>query len=317
MKPSRLRTLLIGLGAGVAYGFLAMLVVLANEDGVSVGYIYVLPLVLGAVPVLFSTREQLQAYKDYILLPWGIVLTVFFLSYISGFEGLICLVIIIGPFLLLGSLGALLFRFIKLRDAGNGTRLYASLLLPFLALLVEKAIHPVDQFHTVTTSVYVDASRAQVWSNVQNVRHIRPGEITTHFVHLMGVPKPLDGALDYPGAGGVRRITWEKGIRFQERITAWHDSTGFAYDIDVDPASIPPTTLDEHVMIGGEYFDVVRGSYSLAPAGPGRCRVTLTCTYRVTTNLPTYSRWWADFVLDDFNTMILEVIKRRSEQVVS
>lgn len=315
MKPSRLRTLLTGLGAGVAYAMLAMLVVSANKRGVSVGYIYVLPLVLGAVPVLLSTREQLQAYKDYLLLPWGIVLTFFFLCFINGFEGLICLVIIVGPFLLMGSLGALIFRLLKLRDEGTGTRLYASLLLPFLVLLIENAIHPVDRFYTVRTTLDVAAPPARVWPIIQNVPAIRLAEIAPHFVHLIGVPRPVSGVLDRPGVGGVRRITWEKGIRFQERITAWHAGTGFAYDIAVDPASIPPTTLDEHVMIGGQYFDVMRGSYALAPAGPGHCRVTLSCTYRVSTNLPTYSRWWADFMLDDFNAMILEVIKRRSEQL--
>ncbi|MBD2768666.1 hypothetical protein IC235_12295 [Hymenobacter sp. BT664] len=317
MKPSRIRTLLIGLIVGVAYAFLAMLVVSANKKGVSLSYIYVLPLVLGTVPVLFSTREQLQAYKDYLLLPWGIVLTFFFLCFINGFEGMICLVIIVAPFVLLGSLGAFIAKLIRLRNEARGTRLYISLLLPFLALFMERFTRPVDQFHTVVTSVRINAARAQVWPNIKNVRAIKAGEIAPHFVHIMGIPKPLDGALDREGIGGIRRITWEKGIRFEEKITAWHDSTGFAYDIHVDPASIPPATLDEHVMIGGEYFDVVRGSYALAPAGPGHCLVTLTCTYRITTNLPTYSRWWADFVLDDFNTMILEVVKRRSERLVA
>ena len=292
-----------------------MLVVSANKKSVSLSYIYVLPLVMGAVPALFSTREQLQAYKDYLLLPWGIVLTFFFLCFISGFEGMICLVIIAGPFVLLGSLGAFIAKLVKLRSEANEAKLYVSLLLlPFFTLFVEGFSRPVDQFHTVVTSVRIKAARAQVWPNIKNVRDIKAGEIAPHFIHLIGVPKPLDGALDYEGIGGIRRITWEKGIRFQEKITAWHDSTGFAYDINVDPASIPPSTLDEHVMIGGKYFDVVRGSYALAPAGPGHCLVTLICTYRITTNLPTYSRWWADFVLNDFNAMILEVVKRRSEQ---
>jgi hypothetical protein len=317
MKPSRLRTLLMGLAAGVAYAFLAMLVVSTNKKGVSLTYIYVLPVVLGAVPVLFSTREQLQSYKDYLLLPWGIVLTFFFLCFITGFEGMICLVMIVGPFVVLGSLGAFLFRLIRLREQGPGTRLYASLLLPVLALLAESGLRPVDQFHTVRTTVRIAANPTRVWPNIKNVPNIQPSEISRHFVHVIGVPKPLNGVLDHDGIGGIRRITWEKGIRFQEKITAWHEGTGFTYNIDVDPASIPPTTLDEHVMIGGEYFDVVRGSYALAPAGPGYSLVTLSCTYRVTTNLPTYSKWWANFVLDDFNTMILEVIKRRSEQGAS
>jgi hypothetical protein len=66
-------------------------------------------------------------------------------------------------------------------------------------------------------------------------------------------------------------------------------------------------------MIGGRYFDVVSGRYALAAAGPAHTRVTLSCTYRISTNLNAYSRLWADFILDDFNQMILEVIKKRSE----
>ena len=42
---------------------------------VSVSYVFVLPVILGLIPVLFSTTEQLRSYKDYLLLPWGITLT--------------------------------------------------------------------------------------------------------------------------------------------------------------------------------------------------------------------------------------------------
>jgi hypothetical protein len=66
-------------------------------------------------------------------------------------------------------------------------------------------------------------------------------------------------------------------------------------------------------MIGGKYFDVLEGSYKIDKLGQTKNWVTLSCTYRVTTNLNFYSKLWADFILDDFNEMILEVIKKRSE----
>jgi len=37
---------------------------------------------------------------------------------------------------------------------------------------------------------------------------------------------------------------------------------------------IPRETLDEHVTVGGEYFDVLRGDYRLEPLGNGVTRVT-------------------------------------------
>jgi hypothetical protein len=313
MKPSRLKTLLIGLVAGVAYAFLAMFIVTISHHNVSIGYIFILPIILGAIPVLFSTKEQLQSYTTYLLLPWGIVMTFFFLSYIRGFEGMICLVMIVAPFLLLGTLGAFIFRLIKLKQEGKGRKLYVSLLLPFMVLIVESNFQVEDQYHTVTTSIEVNAEKLKVWENIKNVKNIKTTEINTHFIHLIGIPKPLNGELDKNGIGGVRSITWEKGIRFKEIIKTWSEGNGFGYDIKVDPQSIPPTTLDEHVMIGGKYFDVIEGSYKIDSVSRTKNIVTLTCKYRITTNLNFYSKLCADYVLNDFNEMILEVIKKRSE----
>lgn len=313
MKPSRIKTLLIGLTAGVAYAFLAMLIVTATEHNVSIAYIFVLPITLGTIPVLFSTKEQLNSYKTYLLLPWGIVMTFFFLTFISGFEGMICLIIIVGPFLLLGSLGAFILRLAKLKNEGRGTKLYGSLLIPFIALAIESNFMTTNQFYTVNTTIEIEADNSRIWENVKNVTDISPSEISIHFVHLIGVPKPLNGQLDKNGIGGIRHITWEKGIKFEEKIKTWEENKGFSYDINVDPKSIPPTTLDEHVMIGGKYFDVIEGSYKIDKINETKSSVTLTCRYRVTTSLNLYSKLWADFILDDFNKMILEVIKKRSE----
>jgi hypothetical protein len=314
MEKSRLRTLLIGLTAGVVYALLVTMLVTYNHANVSIAYIFVLPLILGAIPVLFSTKEQLKSYTTYLLLPWGITLTFFFFCLIFGFDGMICLIVIIAPFLVLGTIGAFIYRLIKLKNQGNGKKLYLSLSIPILFLFVELNIQPSDQVYTVTTNIEIDADRTKVWENVKNVKDIKSDEIETHFVHLIGVPKPLNGELDREEIGGVRNITWEKGIKFEEKIKSWDEGIGFAYDINVDPASIPPSTLDEHVMIGGKYFDVLEGSYHIDELGQSRSLVTLTCTYRVTTNLNFYSKWWADFILDDFNQMILEVIKKRSER---
>ncbi len=313
MKKSRLRTLIIGLTAGVLYAFLVMLLVTNNHHNVSITYIFALPLILGAIPVLFSTKEQLESYKTYLIIPWGITLIFFLLAWGLDFEGMICLVIIVVPFLFLGTLGAFIFRLIKLKNQGNGTKLYASLFLPLLILGIETNFQATDQIHTVSTAIEIEADKSKIWDNVKNVKDIQPDEIETHFVHLIGIPKPLNGEIDKEGIGGTRHITWDKGIKFEEKITSWDDSNGFTYDINVDPNSIPPTTLDEHVMIGGKYFDVLNGSYKIEKLSEEKSKVILTCSYRVTTNLNLYSKLWADFILDDFNKMILEVVKKRSE----
>lgn len=313
MRPSRIRTLLLGLAASVAYCFVIMLIADRVHKNVSIAYIFMLPLVLGTIPALLSSKEQLSAYRSLLLLPLISVITFFFIAFLCGFEGMICITVIIGPFLLLGFVGAFIIRLLRLKSSGRGTKLYASLLLPLLMLAIESGITPVDELHTVSTKIEINAASKSVWENIKNVKDIQPSEINTHFIHVIGVPKPLDGRLDKEGIGGTRSIIWGKGIKFVEKIKTWEEGVGFTYDIHVDPKSIPPTTLDEHVMIGGKYFDVVAGSYSIKKITDTKQQVTLTCTYRISTNLNFYSKLWTNFILNDFNEMILEVIRKRSE----
>ena len=312
---SRIKTLLLGLTTGVLYAFIIMLIVTHYHQNVSIAYIFILPLILGAIPVLFSTKEQLKSYKTYLILPWGITMTFFFLAWAFGFEGMICLTIIVAPFLALGTIGAFIYTLIKLKNSGKGTKLYFSLLIPLAFLFLENNIKPENQVHTVKTSIEISADKSVVWENIKNVKNIKTNEIKPHFIHLIGIPKPLNGELDKEQIGGVRSITWEKGILFEEKIKSWNEGYGFTYDINVDPNSIPPSTLDEHVMIGGRYFDVIEGGYKIKNTGFNTNLVTLSCTYRITTNLNFYSKWWADLILEDFNEMILEVIKKRSESI--
>ena len=69
MFKSRLTTLFIGLLGGVIYAFIVMLLITAAHRNVSITYIFSLPIILGAIPVLFSTKEQLKSYKLYLLMP--------------------------------------------------------------------------------------------------------------------------------------------------------------------------------------------------------------------------------------------------------
>lgn len=311
----RWKTLLLGIAAGVAYAFISMVLVQASHRTVSLGYVFALPLLMGAIPVLFSTKDQLNNYLYYLLLPWVTVMTFFYLSFISAFEGMICLVVIVGPFLLLGSLGAFIFRLVRLRQKGDTSKkLYVSLLLPFALIAFEAQLLPQTYYGTVETAVIIKADKTSVWEQIKEVKEIQPHEIAPHLVHLMGVPKPISAQLNQESVGGVRSIRWEKGIHFKEVITNWDRGKGFAYDIIINPDNIPPNTLDEHVMIGGQYFDVIRGSYRIESLSPTTQKVILTSTYRISTTLNFYGKFWADYIFNDFHEVILKVIRNRSEQ---
>jgi hypothetical protein len=86
---------------------------------------------------------------------------------------------------------------------------------------------------------------------------------------------------------------------------------GFSIRAQAD--QIPPTTFDEHVTVGGEYFDVLHGEYMLEPLSNGRTRLHLTSQSRVSTDFNWYAHLWTDAVMSDLQRRILFVVKNRSE----
>ena len=84
------------------------------------------------------------------------------------------------------------------------------------------------------------------------------------------------------------------------------------FSIRANTDSIPPTTLDEHVKIGGAFFDVLDGEYSLEPR-PDGVLLHLRSHERLSTHLNPYAEQWTDAVMRSIQSEILAVIKRRCE----
>jgi hypothetical protein len=77
--------------------------------------------------------------------------------------------------------------------------------------------------------------------------------------------------------------------------------------------SFPAGALDDHVRIGGHYFDLGETTYSLAARGAGT-RLSVRMRYRVSTRFNWYAAPVADFLVGDFAERILEFYARRAAQ---
>jgi hypothetical protein len=69
-----------------------------------------------------------------------------------------------------------------------------------------------------------------------------------------------------------------------------------------------------HVVIGDRYFDIQHGEYALRDLGDGRTELSLSTTYHMHTLVNGYGGWWANRTLDDFHTVVLDLIKHRTER---
>jgi hypothetical protein len=190
-------------------------------------------------------------------------------------------------------------------------------LAPLLLVRIESIQEVPEQFHTVTDRVVIAASRERVWQELLNVPGIEPEELSWSFSHAIGLPRPRAARLSGAGVGAVRDLYWEGDIHFREYVTAWEPAQRLAYRVDVSPARDALRRLDTHVVIGDRYFDIQNGEYSLRDLGQGRTELTLSTIYRMRTLVNPYGEWWANRTLDDFHTVVLKLIKKRTESSAS
>ena len=116
------------------------------------------------------------------------------------------------------------------------------------------------------------------------------------------------------GVGSVRTATFAGGVTFVETVHDWNRNRDLAFSIRALTDRIPAVTLDEHVTIGGPYFDVLDGRYRIEPLGDDRVVLHLTSRYRLSTGVDFYAGPWCDYVMRNIQETILEVIRDRCER---
>jgi hypothetical protein len=167
--------------------------------------------------------------------------------------------------------------------------------------------------HRVHTRIAIAASPGTVWNEIVEVPAIQPSEQHPGLFTWLGFPRPVSATLSRPGVGGVRRARFERGVLFLERVTDWVPERLLRFSIAAQTDSIPSTTLDRHVTIGGPYFDVLAGRYDISPVAGGGVILHLTSELRVSTHFNVYASPWADAIMRSIQRNILQVIRTRAE----
>jgi hypothetical protein len=187
------------------------------------------------------------------------------------------------------------------------------LCLPLLISPFEQQFLSQRNLRSVESIIDIQAAPATVWKNIERVPAIRSSELQSSWSHAIGFPNPVEATLSKEAVGGVRNATFEGGVLFIETVDTWEPGHHLGFSIRAQTDKIPATTLDEHVTVGGEYFDVLHGDYELEPLGNGVIRLHLRSLHRVSTDLNWYAHLWTDAIMSDLQVRILKVIKKRCE----
>lgn len=279
-------------------------------------FIYLAPLAVGAVTVFLAERRARRTWGYYLASGFGATALFVLGTLLIMIEGWICVIVILPLFAGIGMVGALVMGIVCRLTNWPKQTVYSLALLPLVMGAVEPTANLPTRLRTIERTVLIDAPREVVWDQLMNVRDIRNEEVEDGIAFLIGAPPPLS-ALSDEEAGGqrVRRVSMGKRVHFDQIETERreHEYIRWAQRFYAD--SFPPGSFDEHVVMGGDYFDIDYVSYSLAPHG-AQTQLRMSMHYRISTRFNWYAEPVARIVLGNLEEVLLGLYQRRAEAQV-
>ncbi|ARU04225.1 hypothetical protein CCO03_05620 [Comamonas serinivorans] len=273
--------------------------------------IYGAPIVCGAATVYLAERQRRRSWLFYVFAPMGATALMVLGSMAILIEGLVCAVFIVPLFALLGAVAGLVMGVICRLTHWPRHALGCVIALPLLLGGVEHRLPLPDTYAQAEQSVWIAAPPARIWHDIFHIQDIGPDEGGTALAWLAGVPRPL-GVVTTGTDQPVREVQWHQGIRFKEYITDLRENEHVHWRFDFQPGDIPQGALDDHVTIGGDYFDMLDAGYRLTPEAGGT-RLTLSIRWRVSTRFNWYATPLSRLLTNDFAQHVLAIYKARAE----
>lgn len=280
----------------------------------SISFLFCLPTIVGALSVYFSKLEKVESLSYRIFMPWVPIGLFLVVTLLLAIEGWACWLMVLPLFLIAASLGGLLGGYLKLRNSTNRLQISILAALPLLLAPLESLIDKVPATYEAYTYIDISAPANIIWDNVTRVKTIEAEEDSGWLNRFLGFPRPVKAELNFEGVGAYREAIFTKGLVFHETVTEYEDNKKMVFTIEAHPHEIPSTTLDEHVVIGGNYFDVLNGSYELEPLSEGKHRLHLSSRFEMKTTFNFYAGWWGRLIMKDIQRNILRVEKQRAEK---
>lgn len=311
-KPPFWVWIIIGALFGVAIRFLFGLLPSDMQGPMSLAFLVGTPLTVGALTVIGAPAQD-RTLLFLIFAPWLSMLLMLLGCAVTLLEGSICLALMAPLFFVCASVGGVIMGVVLHYRQIKASRLSAVAALPLLMLLAEGYIPLVDRDMELRRDVVVDATPDAIWKEIHTARAIRPEELPLSLTHLIGVPKPLEGINVQTKDGEVRFSRWERGVHFRAYVTRSEENKSVSWNYVFDKDSFPAGSMDEHVAIGGRYFDLRDTTFNLTPTNNGKTRLEIVAHYRLSTTINAYAIPASTVLGNDFLDTILSLYKHRSE----
>lgn len=270
------------------------------------------PVAVGAVTIYVAERSQRRSWAYYFGAAAGANVLFVLGTFLIVIEGLICTILAAPLFAVIGGLAGLITGAICRWSKRPIPTIMSVVSLPLLLGSLEQHIPLPDRGDMVTAERVIQAPPERVWEAISNAESIQPVEMDSAWMYRIGVPLPRSAVTKERGGERMRHIEMGRGITFDQLVVDWEPPRRVRYTYRFTPESFPPRALDEHVRIGGPYFDLHDTEYRLEPAAGGT-RLTVRMSYRVSTHFNWYARFVARILVGNFEETALAFYAGRAE----
>jgi hypothetical protein len=274
-------------------------------------FIYLSPLLVGAVTVYLAETVKRRSWRYYV--GASALANVLFVAgtLLILIEGWICAILIVPLFAAIGVVGGLIMGLVCRLTNWPTHAVYGLAVLPLVFGFVETGAPLPNRFVAVERSVVIDAPPEVVWHHIHYTPHIDTKEADA-WIYKIGAPLPQTGITAQADQGRVRTVTMTKGVRFEQQVVEWEENRHARWLYRFDAHSFPPGSLDEHVVIGGHYFDMQEGEFTLTPRGDAT-ELSMRIRYRLSTQFNWYASPLARALMGNLEETVLEFYRRHSE----
>jgi hypothetical protein len=281
---------------------------------VSVSFIYTVPFAFGALVCFLGYKLARPGPFWAFAAPPLAMLFVVLASWLFQMEALVCVVVAAPILMVMALVGGFVMSLIlhKKRDGGQ-VSVCLIVLLPFVVSPIEQWWQLPHETRVMRNQVVIHASPETIWNQIYQVPAIQREELPAQWIYHLGFPRPIAAVIDKQGVGGRRHATFEREVSFFEVVTEWQPQRRLSFTIKADPDFIPHTAFDQHIIVGCRFYNVLDGTYEIEPRADGTSILHLSSTHRLSTRLNWYAGWWSEWVMDQVQGSILEVIRKRSE----
>lgn len=274
-------------------------------------FVLLAPIVVAAVSVYMAELSERRSWFYYFKI--GAAANVLFVAgtFLILIEGLVCVIIAAPLFALIGGLGGLAAGAVFRSVRWPRHTMYGLTALPILLGALEPLRSPPHEVESVSRTLTIPAQAHEVWQQLLTARQIAPGEIDSAWMYRIGVPPPLSAETELRAGELVRHIVMGRAIHFDQVSRDWVTDRRVRWTYRFQEDSIPAGALDDHVKIGGEYFDLIDATYSIVDT-PAGSELTVEMRYRVSTDFNWYAVPVARVLVGNFESAALAFYAHRA-----